>query len=66
MKTDPIPDCQALVFRPELTHCAWTDVMHRKRSKESLKRYCIQQIKKGEWSGYRFMTIHEESIGLPK
>lgn len=65
MKNEPIPSCQALIFQPELTHCTWTDIQHRKRSIESLRQYCIRMIKTGKWSGYRFMTIHEESIGLP-
>lgn len=54
---------QVLVFQPELTHSVWTDFMHRFRSQESLERYLRKAVKKGEYVGYRILTVHAEYLG---
>ena len=59
-----IPRAQVLIFRPELTHSVWTDVMHLKRSRKSLEAMLRKGVRSGEYVGYRLFTIEAEHIGV--
>lgn len=59
-----LPKVQALCYKPELTHSVWTDVVHGMRSEKSLRKYCQKMVRSGEWVGYRFITLHEQFIGV--
>lgn len=59
-----IPAAQVLVYQPELTHSVWTDVMHRKRSRQSLEAMLQKGVRSGEYVGYRLLTIEAEYIGI--
>lgn len=54
---------QVLIFQPELTRSTWTDHISRHRSEESLRRYLRGAVKRGEYVGYRLLTVREEHIG---
>lgn len=59
-----IPAAQVLVYQPELTHSVWTDLMHRKRSRESLEAMLRKGVRSGEYVGYRLLTIEAEYVGI--
>lgn len=54
---------QVLIYQPELTHSVWVDHLHSKRSVESLRKSLRKAVQKGEYVGYRLITIHEEHVG---
>lgn len=59
-----IPAAQVLVYQPELTHSVWTDVMHQKRSRQSLEAMLRKGVRSGEYVGYRLLTIEAEYVGI--
>lgn len=59
-----IPTAQVFVFEPRLTYSVWKEIYHRKRSKESLEKMLRKGVRDGKYIGYRFITIHEEHIGI--
>ena len=60
----PMPHVQVLVFQSELTSSVWIDLVYRQRSLQTLEAMLRKGIKKGEWVGYRLVTIYEEHIGV--
>jgi len=60
-----LPQIQVLIFEPELTHSVWSDYWPRARTMKGLMRELRTEIKAGRFVGYRFLTIHEEHLGLP-
>jgi hypothetical protein len=59
-----LPHVQVFVFRPELTCSVWEDLYSRRRTKKSLEAMLRKGVRSGHWIGYRFVTIHEQHIGV--
>lgn len=56
---------QAMVlqFEPTLGNCRWVDFASRHRSERALIKTLRAGVKRGEWSGWRLITVHQQSIG---
>jgi len=56
---------QAMVlqFEPALGNCRWVDFVSRHRSERALIEALRAGVKRGEWSGWRLITVHQQSIG---
>lgn len=50
-------------FEPELGNSRWVDFASRHRSERALIEALRAGVKRGEWSGWRLITVHEQSIG---
>lgn len=61
---EKLPSAMVLVYQPKLTHSVWQDVMHNKRTFRGLEKMLKDGVKKGEYVGFRFMTIHHEEMGV--
>ena len=54
---------QVLVYDARLTHSTWQDFRHQCRTVEGLKKQLRRGAKRGDWVGWRLITIHEEVLG---
>ncbi len=56
---------QAMVlqFEPAIGNCRWVDFVSRHRSERALIKILRAGVKRGEWSGWRLITVHQQSIG---
>ena len=54
---------QVLVYDPRVTHSHWEDYNHGCRSVDGLKRQLKRGVKRGDWVGWRLLTIYEEVLG---
>lgn len=59
-----IPHTMVFMYSPALGHSMWVDFFHRKRTKAGLLKYLQTAVKRGEYIGYRFITIHKEVKGV--
>ncbi len=59
-----IPSAQVLIFKPELTHSVWIDVLHRKRSRKRLEAMLRNGVRSGEYVGYRLLAIEVQYTGI--
>lgn len=59
-----MPSVMVLKYYPELSHSQWSDFHHQKRTVAGLLKYLRQAVKRGEFVGYRFITIHKEVMGV--
>jgi hypothetical protein len=49
-----------LQFEPALGNCRWVDFVSRHRSERALIKTLRAGVKRGEWSGWRLITVHEQ------
>jgi len=54
---------QVLVFDPRVTQSHWEDYNHSCRTVEGLKKQLRRGVKRGDWVGWRLITIHKEVLG---
>jgi hypothetical protein len=52
-----------LQFEPAIGNCRWVDFVSRHKSHLSLVKALKAGVRRGEWSGWRLITVHEQSIG---
>lgn len=59
-----MPSVMVFVFSKDLGHSMWVDFVHRKRTVRSLVKCLRTAVKRGEYIGYRLITIHHEAKGV--
>lgn len=59
-----MPHTMVFMFSPELGHSMWVDFYHRKRTVKGLIKHLRKAVKRGEYIGYRLITIHHEAKGV--
>ena len=52
-----------LQFEPALGNCRWVDFASRHRSERALIEALRAGVRRGEWIGWRLITVHQQSIG---
>jgi len=63
MKNQPktlLPLAQVLVFKKELTHSVWVDLIHRCRTRKSLERYLMNGTKTGRFVDWRLVYVQSD------
>lgn len=59
-----MPKVMVFCFQPELTHSVWVDFSHRYRTVSSLIKHLKKSVKRGDYIGYRIITVHKEVMGI--
>jgi hypothetical protein len=52
-----------LQFEPALGNCRWVDFVSPHKSHAAMVKALKAGVRRGEWSGWRLITVHQQSIG---
>lgn len=58
-----LPQAMVLVYQPLLTHSIWQDFACRARTRDGLIKLLRAGVKRGDWVGWRLITIEAEAMG---
>ena len=57
------PRAMVLVYRHELTHSVWVDLISQHRTEAGLEKHLRKGVKDGDWLGWRIIYVSKQGVG---
>ena len=57
------PRAMVLIYRPELTHSVWVDLISQHRTEAGLEKHLRKGVKNGDWLGWRIIQVSKQGLG---